>query len=115
MLFHLLSSQSYRRHFRNLFLLLAVMLFASSAWAQSGGGIDTTGTDGKDIIQGRIIFPSGKRVDVRFKVKLETMNSGELSVLADSNGSFSFRSLGPGSYNVVIDGGKEYEIARENV
>ncbi len=110
------SAAARRAHLTNVLLTLAVVFVACAfASAQSGGGIDMTGTDGKDIIQGRIIFPSGQRVDSRLKVKLETMNSGELSVFADLNGSFSFRSLGPGSYNVVVDGGKEYETARENV
>jgi tetratricopeptide (TPR) repeat protein len=116
MLFHLSSSESRRRPLRNLYLILVVLLIVCpSALSQSGGGIDMTGTDGKDIIQGRILFPSGQRVDVRLKVKLETVNAGELSVLADANGTFSFRSLGPGSYDVVVEGDKNYETARENV
>jgi len=117
MFFRLFASAAARRTplIRVLLPLAVVFVAGTLGSAQSGGGIDMTGTDGKDIIQGRIIFPSGQRVDSRLKVKLETMNSGELSVFADLNGSFSFRSLGPGSYNVVIDGGKEYETARENV
>ena len=94
---------------------LVVLLSLSSVRAQSGGGVDQTGTGGRHAIQGRIYFPSGRRSDVRVKVKLENFNSGELSVLSDPNGSFVFRGLEPGSYTVVVDAGEEYEIARELV
>jgi len=83
--------------------------------AQSGGGVDQIGTGGRHSIQGRIYFPSGRRSDVRVKVRLENFNAGELSVLSDANGSFSFRALEPGSYTVVVDAGEDYQIAREPV
>jgi tetratricopeptide (TPR) repeat protein len=93
--------------------LLAISLAAS--YAQGGGGVDSTGTGGKHAIQGSIYFPSGRRADLRVKVRLQNLNSGELFVLADSNGTFSFRSLAPGSYTVIVEGGDEYETARETV
>ena len=49
------------------------------------------------------------------KVKLESYNSGELSILSDANGTFSFTGLAPGSYTVVVDGGDDYESVREPV
>jgi Tfp pilus assembly protein PilF len=85
------------------------------AVGQGGGGIEQFGTGGRHSIQGRIYFPSGQRADVRTKVKLESVQFGELSVLADLNGTFSFRSLAPGSYTVVVEGGDEYETTREGV
>ena len=57
-------------------------------------------------IQGRIYFPSGRRNDVRIKIRLESFNAGELSVLSDPNGSFIFRGLEPGNYTVVVDAGE---------
>lgn len=79
-------------------------------------GTDTTGTGGKHVIQGRIYFPSGRRAEVRMLlVRLQSSNSGDLSVTADVNGNFAFKGLAPGSYNVVIDGGEEFETARESV
>lgn len=95
------------------FLLLLAPL--QLAHAQGGGGVDLTGTGGRHAIQGRIYFPSGVRADARLKVRLESTRYGELSVLADSNGSFGFRSLLPGSYTVVVEGGEEYETVRETV
>lgn len=95
--------------------LVVVLLCLTAAHAQSGGGVDQTGTGGRHTIQGRIYFPSGRRTDARAKVKLENFNSGELSVLSDPNGSFVFRGLEAGSYTVVVDAGDAYEIARESV
>jgi predicted Zn-dependent protease len=79
------------------------------------GGVDMTGTGGKHSIVGRIYYPSGTRADLRLKVRLESTRYSELSVLADYNGSFGFKSLLPGSYTVVIDGGELYESVREIV
>lgn len=96
-------------------VLLLMLLCSLPVWAQSGGGVDQTGTGGRHTIQGRIYYPSGRRSDVRVKVKLENFQSGELSVFSDPNGSFVFKGLEPGSYTVVVDGGEDYEIARESV
>src|SRR5204863_9202267 len=104
-----------RFHSVSFLACLVVLLSLSSVRAQSGGGVDQTGTGGRHTIQGRIYFPSGRRSDSRVKVKLENFNSGELSVLSDPNGSFVFRGLEPGSYTVVVDAGEDYEIAREVV
>jgi len=79
------------------------------------GGIETTGTGGRHSIKGRVVFPSGQRADVRLPVRLESTSGGDISVLSDMNGSFSFQSLRPGSYTVVVDGGDFYEDARESV
>jgi Tfp pilus assembly protein PilF len=97
------------------FCLALVSLCFESTEAQSGRGVDETGTGGRHVIQGRIYFPSGRPTDVRVKVKLLSYNSGELSVFSDLNGNFRFTSLTPGSYTVVVDAGDEYDAARENV
>ncbi|MFL6282155.1 MAG: tetratricopeptide repeat protein [Pyrinomonadaceae bacterium] len=93
--------------------LLFVALCTSAARAQVG--VDDTGTGGKHVIQGRIVFPSGRRADTRLKVRLQTQSAGELSVYTDSNGYFGFRSLEAGSYTVVIEGGNDFETVRESV
>ena len=98
---------------RALCALLLAALCASAARAQVG--TDDTGTGGKHIIQGRILFPSGRRADSRLKVRLQSQSSGELSVYADSNGYFGFRSLEAGSYTVVIEGGNDFETVRESI
>jgi Tfp pilus assembly protein PilF len=98
-------------------LCCSCLVFALStiALAQSGGGVDSTGTGGTHTIRGRIYFPSGRRTDVRVKVKLQSLNSGELTVFSDSNGAFAFRGLEPGTYTVVVEAGDDYEQARESV
>jgi Flp pilus assembly protein TadD len=91
------------------------LLCPSLVRAQGGGGVDAMGTGGRHTIKGRIYFPSGRRSDMPVKVKLESYNSGELSILSDANGTFSFTGLAPGSYAVVVDGGDDYESVREPV
>jgi Tfp pilus assembly protein PilF len=83
--------------------------------AQAQSGTDSTGTGGRHTIQGRIIFPSGRRADLRIKVNLQSASSGELSVYADSNGAFSFRSLEAGSYTVIVEGGEDFDTTRESI
>ena len=95
--------------------ILLLSLGASRTLAQGGAGVDQTGTGGRHSIQGRIYFPSGRRSDVRVKVRLENFQSGELSVFSDPNGSFVFKGLEAGSYTVVVDAGEDYEVAREQI
>ena len=100
---------------RSCYLLLLALASAIAVHAQGGAGVDQTGTGGRHTIQGRIYYPSGRRSDVRVKVRLENFQSGELSVMSDPNGSFTFKGLEAGSYTVVVDAGEEYETARESV
>lgn len=93
--------------------LLLILISAGRTAAQSG--TDSSGTGGIHVIQGRLLFPSGQRVDVRLKVRLESTGSGDLSVFSDTNGSFTFSSLSTGSYAVVIDGGDQFESVRESI
>jgi Flp pilus assembly protein TadD len=97
------------------FSLGLLWLLPLPASGQSGGGVDQTGTGGQHTIQGRIYFPSGRRSDVRIMVKLQSHSSGDLSVLSDANGSFSFKGLTAGSYLVVVEGGDDYETVSEPV
>ncbi len=87
---------------------------AFSAFGQ-GGGSASTGTGGSHVIQGHIYFPSGRRAENSIQVKLQSYSAGEISAMTDSSGSFTFGSLSPGSYTVVVNAGAEYETAREGV
>ena len=73
--------------------------------------------DGINMIQGRVHSPSGQLVDSKtVKVGLESVGTfGNMTTVADQDGTFRFRSLVAGTYTVVVDAGKEYEIARESV
>ncbi|HEX7771041.1 MAG TPA: tetratricopeptide repeat protein [Pyrinomonadaceae bacterium] len=48
-------------------------------------------------------------------MKLQSLQYGELQVIPDSSGAFTFSALAPGSYTVVVDVGGEYEVSREGV
>jgi len=100
---------------RVLFLVIVFSSVVSTALSQSGGGVDSLGTGGRHTIKGRLYFPSGRRSDVPVKVKLLSLNFGELTVFSDANGSFSFKGLEAGSYTVVVEAGDDYEQARESV
>ena len=104
---------------RSLVIIFAVscvlIVFAVTASAQSGGGVDLTGTGGRHTIQGRIYYPSGRRSDSRLKIKLTNFNAGDLMVFSDPNGSFVFKGLEAGSYTVIVEAGDDYEVAREVV
>ena len=96
-------------------LAIILLLFLPVVVLGQGSGRDSTGTGGNHVIQGKIFFPSGRRADGTIQIKLESNNSGEISTIADSNGSFTFTSLAPGNYTVVVIAGDDYEIAREGV
>ena len=102
--------------FARFSILCTFVLFSTLiTYAQSGGGVDMTGTGGRHSITGRLVFPSGQRADLRLKVRLESPGQGDLTVLSDANGSFTFRSLRAGNYAVVVEGGEYFENAREQV
>lgn len=96
-------------------LLVALLFCLSSNTFGQGSGRDATGTGGRHVINGKIFFPSGRRADGSIQIKLQSFGEGEITTMADSSGSFTFSSLAPGNYTVVINAGDDYEIAHENV
>ena len=99
----------------SLALATLVIVLCTVASAQSNAGVNTTGTSGNEVIQGRIYFPAGKKSEMRPVVKLQSDGSSELTTVADSDGSFRFTNLRPDSYRIVVNGGDEYENAFETV
>src|SRR5215813_7261745 len=111
----------YRPSIRSVSLILLAFgligLANNSASAQLGGlGSDSgdPGTNGVNSIQGDIYLPSGRRLEKRIEVKLNTLRRGVLSTMTDDNGAFSFRRLAPGQYTVVINE-KDFEPISESV
>lgn len=94
--------------------LILTALIALPIFGQ-GNGRASTGTGGNHVIQGKIFFPSGRRADGTIQVKLTSLNSAEITAIADSSGSFIFAGLSPGNYTVIVNAGDQYEIAREGV
>ena len=99
---------------RLLFIILGMLLLSPSVNAQ-GSGKSSTGTGGVHLIQGYVFFPSGRKAEGTIIVKLQSLQYGDLQVIPDSSGSFTFSALAPGSYTVVVNAGTEYEISREDV
>jgi tetratricopeptide (TPR) repeat protein len=97
----------------------AMLVFLCSAMASAQiGGIDSdpgSGTGGTNTIQGTIFLQGGKRLDRRAKVKLTGLASGEQFQLSDDSGAFSFRRVQGGTYTVMVDAGREFELAAETV
>jgi Tfp pilus assembly protein PilF len=104
-----------RRPSPHVALLLLLLLALAGTAAAQVGGTDGTGTGGNHTIQGRLVVPSGRRAELRLKVRLESSGAGDLYVFSDANGTFRFTGLRPGSYTVIVEGGDEFETAREPV
>ena len=100
-------------------LMLGMLVSSASLSARAQGVGSSRGLssgDGNHTIQGRVFFPPGQANGKVIKVVLEAINSvGGSSTVTDVDGTFRFNNLRPGTYAVVIDGGKEYETAREPV
>ncbi|MEK6333420.1 MAG: tetratricopeptide repeat protein [Acidobacteriota bacterium] len=109
-----LTNPSPAHLFAQVLALILFSLFPAIIWAQ-GSGRAATGTGGAHVIQGHVFFPSGRRAEGTIQVKLQSFNSGELTAIADSSGSFLFTGLSPGNYTVEIIAGDDYEVARERV
>lgn len=97
------------------FLVLALILVWPCAILGQGSGKSTVGTNGTHTITGYVFFPSGRRAEGTIQVKLQSLHAPELSVIADSSGAFTFSSLSPGNYNVVVIASDDYEIGRDAV
>src|SRR5262249_31418675 len=95
-----------------LALALAQPGVAQSLGANRG---DVAGSGGGRSIQGRIVFASGTLPATSVRITLETSDSGTRTTFADQDGAFIFNNLAAGPYQVTVDAGKEYEVAREHI
>ena len=95
---------------------LAIILSSCTiSQAQSINGVNTAGTVGNEVIQGKIYFPRGHKSAMRPVIKLRSDSSTELTTVANFDGSFSFTGLRPDSYTIIVNGGDDYENAFETV
>lgn len=105
--------------FAMFFAALVLAVLAPGSSLAQMGGIDpnpgSPGTGGRNVIEGRLYYPSGRNVDKRFKVHMESIRGGDFFTMADDTGAFAFRRLGAGSYVVTVEVGKEYEPVVERV
>lgn len=105
------------RQRNSIFVAMLVLSVAVGARAQApGSSRGLSSGDGTHTIQGRVFVPSGQALTgISIRVNLEATNGEGGSTTTDQDGAFRFNSLRPGSYAVVVDGGKEFENAREPV
>lgn len=96
----------------SLALALAQPGVAQSLGANRG---DVAGSGGGRSIQGRIVFASGIPPDTSVRITLETSDSGTRTTFADQDGAFIFNNLAAGPYQITVNAGKQYEIAREHI
>ena len=98
-----------RRTILTILFLVAALLSGESTGRAQGSGRETTGNGGSHIINGKIFFPSGRRAEGTIQVKLKSFTSPDITVLADSSGSFTFTNIAPDNYTVEVNAGKEFE------
>jgi tetratricopeptide (TPR) repeat protein len=97
---------------------MVLILGAGVVLGQSGVG--STRSDygmgtGSHTIKGNIRLGDGSEVGTRrFKVSLETADQATRYATTDVDGGYSFNSLTPGNYTVVVESTDEYEMARES-
>ena len=103
------------RFVSSMMLIFCVALLAHAQGVGSSRGL--TSGDGNNTIQGKVYFPAGDRnTGKTIKLHVESANAtGGGSTVTDQDGVFRFNGLRPGSYEVVVDGGKDYENSREPV
>lgn len=108
-----------RRH-SSYFFLTILLLVIPSALVRAQGGVGSTRglpstSGGVHTIEGQVFFPGGNRPEGRIKITLVSSVAGETTTSTDADGGFIFTSLGAGNYTLMVDGGSQYEPARESV
>src|SRR5690349_8306538 len=96
---------------------LVILAIASAAMAQAlGSNRGPVGGEGSNTIQGKVFFPANEQKGKAIKLHLESnLAISNNSAVTDQDGVFRFNGLPPGTYTVVVEGGKEYENSRETV
>jgi tetratricopeptide (TPR) repeat protein len=83
----------------------------------AGGITETTNTrlGGNNYIVGTVYAPDGLPIKTRMRIKLTSLEWGDILATTDDRGQFVFSNVGNGSYTIVIDREKEYEPASQSV
>jgi len=102
--------------------LAAVLFFSAFLIVFSGIGVraqsrtNVSGTGGIHEIRGKVYSPSGQTIDTQVEIELQSIsNFSTLKVTTDRDGSFGFRNLAPGNYQVIVHAGDQFEDAHEYV
>lgn len=97
---------------------LSAMLVIAAFSAAYGQGVGSTRdlsamTGGNNAIRGTVYSPSGKPVESRLTVRLESTDMISKQTTTDSDGKFIFSGLTAGNYTLTVEGGKTYENSVE--
>lgn len=96
-------------------LVLLALFFPFVMGTSAQSRTNSTGTGGIHQIRGRIYLPDGRSPELPMKVELQSYDAGTLSVETDRSGAYSFQSLAPGNYRVVVNAGDPFEPAQDSV
>ena len=107
--------RSLRRRLVSLSCLLSGCLaLAVSARAQMGG-VDSDpgspGTGGRNIIEGRIYYPSGRNVDKRVKVRLISIRGGDFLFESGQDVSIGYRSHDGDAVQLYLEESFSFRVA----
>ena len=98
---------------RRLFFVGAIFAWSAAlAMGQLAGGLtETTNTrlGGNNYIVGTVYTPDGVPIRTRMRIKLTSMEWGDILASTDESGKFVFSEVGAGLYTIVIDREKDYE------
>jgi len=110
-----MTSNLYLRVIYSIAFLLSLALLADAQGVGSSRGLSSG--EGSNAIQGRVYFPPGEnRAGKAIKLHLESNDTtGTPNAITDQDGVFRFNGISPGTYTVVVEGGKDYESTREPV
>lgn len=98
-----------------VFAIFAIGCISTPEVAAQGSSNDL-GNGGRHTIQGRLYVSTGRRSQTwGLKIRLNNSSAGEIWVMSDQTGTFTFRNLNPGSYQVTVEGGDAFEDYTENI
>jgi len=96
--------------------VFALLTFSNFSASELAAQTDDLGNGGGHTIQGRLYVSSGRRSGISgLKIRLSNSSSGDISIISDDTGTFTFRGLNAGSYVVTVEGGDIFENVTENV
>lgn len=104
---------------RRLFFVGAILVWSAAlTMGQIAGGVtDTTNTrmGGNNYIVGTVYSPEGLPIKTKMRIKLASMEWGDILAMTDDRGQFVFSNVANGTYQIVIDREKEYEPVSQEV
>lgn len=115
-MFYLWNGVRIQRIFVLCGLTLFILLFSTNSRAQIAT-IDMepqSGFGGRNSIEGRVLHPTGRPLQRRVRVVLGGVK-GDLSTMTNDNGEFTFRRLPPGSYQLTVEAGEEYQPVYQTI